>query len=640
MLNIYPAFRWSNYISLRNPRSLSAWLHDIVVAVLAWWVAFLFRFNFDIPDNFSQSMLESAVWVIPLQALVFLFAGLYRGVWRFASLPDLQRLIRAIAISSALVVAILFMFKPHGVVPRSVLIMDPMLLLLLMGGSRFAYRAWKEHRLYGSAQFSGKPVLVLGAGEAAVALLKDLSKSREWNVVGLLDDKKAMRGRELLGINVLGSIEQLPKLAHALSVEHVIVAMPSARHQRRREVVELANQHGLNVLTVPSFDDLMSGRVSMAQLRPVEVEDLLGREPVTLDGEGLQHLIEGQVVLISGAGGSIGSELCRQVLKYHPQCLVCLDQSEYALYRLEQEFSGLATHTSIEYLVGDVRSARRVQQVLGRYKPDVVFHAAAYKHVPMMENCNVAESLSNNVNGTYTIAQACKNTGVAKFVLISTDKAVNPTNVMGASKRLAEMVCQGLQEEDAGTRFVVVRFGNVLGSSGSVIPKFREQIAAGGPITVTHPEITRYFMSIPEACQLVMQAGLMGDGGEIFVLDMGDPVRIVDLARDMIRLSGLNEDDIEIVYSGLRPGEKLYEELLADDELTLPTPHDKLRIAVARNVDEAWVHALLKWIDRASLIDETVIKQELGMWVEEYAGDIHANPALVLPPEVESPTIH
>ncbi|MFJ5445051.1 polysaccharide biosynthesis protein [Methylobacillus methanolivorans] len=614
-------------------------MHDIVVAVLAWWVAFLFRFNFDVPDNFTQSMLESAVWVIPLQALVFLFAGLYRGVWRFASLPDLQRLIRAIAISSALVVAILFMFKPHGVVPRSVLIMDPMLLLLLMGGSRFAYRAWKEHRLYGAAQFSGKPVLVLGAGEAAVALLKDLSKSHEWNVVGLLDDKKAMRGRELLGINVLGSIEQLPQLADALSVEHVIVAMPSARHQRRREVVELANQHGLNVLTVPSFEDLMSGRVSMAQLRPVEVEDLLGREPVTLDGEGLQHLIEEQVVLISGAGGSIGSELCRQVLKYHPQCLVCLDQSEYALYRLEQEFSGLATHTRIEYLVGDVRNARRVQQVLGRYKPDVVFHAAAYKHVPMMENCNVAESLSNNVIGTYTMAQACKNAGVAKFVLISTDKAVNPTNVMGASKRLAEMVCQGLQE-DTGTRFVVVRFGNVLGSSGSVIPRFREQIAAGGPITVTHPEITRYFMSIPEACQLVMQAGLMGDGGEIFVLDMGDPVRIVDLARDMIRLSGLNEDDIEIVYSGLRPGEKLYEELLADDELTVPTPHDKLRIAVARSVDEAWVHALLKWIDRASLIDETVIKQELGMWVEEYAGDIHANPALVSPSESESPTIH
>ncbi|MFL9609800.1 polysaccharide biosynthesis protein [Methylobacillus sp. Pita2] len=609
----------------------------MAVAALAWWVAFLFRFNFDIPSSFTQSMLESAAWVIPLQALVFLFAGLYRGVWRFASLPDLQRLIRAIAISAAAVVAILFMFKPDGVVPRSVLLMDPMLLLLFMGGSRFAYRAWKEHRLYGSAQLAGKPVLVLGAGEAAIALLKDLSKSREWYVVGLLDDKKTMLGRELLGVNVLGEIEQLPQIADDLSVSHVIVAMPSARHQRRRQVVELANKNGLTALTVPSFDDLMSGRLSMAQLRPVEVEDLLGREPVSLDGEGLQHLIEGQAVLISGAGGSIGSELCRQVLKYRPACLVCLDQSEYALYRLEQEFNRVETATSIEYVVGDVRNARRVRQVLGRYMPQVVFHAAAYKHVPMMENRNVAESLSNNVNGTYTLAQACKTAGVAKFVLVSTDKAVNPTNVMGASKRLAEMVCQGLQEE-SGTRFVVVRFGNVLGSSGSVIPKFREQIAAGGPITVTHPEITRYFMSIPEACQLVMQAGMMGSGGEIFVLDMGDPVKIVDLARDMIRLSGLNEDDIEIVYSGLRPGEKLYEELLADDELTLPTPHDKLRIAVARNVDEAWVQALLKWIDRASLIDESVIKQELGMWVEEYAGDIHANPALVLPSE--SSTIH
>lgn len=571
-------------------------------------------------------MVQNAIWIVPLQVLVFLFTGLYRGVWRFASLPDLQRLLRAIAISAVLVVAILFMFKPHGIVPRSVLIMDPMLLLLFMGGSRFAYRAWKEHRLYGAIQFSGKPVLVLGAGEATITLLKDLSKSHEWHVVGLLDDNKTMHGRELLGVNILDSIGQLPLIAQRLSVEHVIVAMPSARHQRRRQVVELASQHGLNVLTVPAFDDLMSGRVNMSQLRSVDVEDLLGRDPVTLDGEGLQHLIGAQVVLISGAGGSIGSELCRQVLKYRPECLVCLDQSEYALYRLEQEFARIESATRIEYVVGDVRNARRMQQLLGRYKPAIVFHAAAYKHVPMMENRNVAESLSNNVKGTYTLAQACKTAGVIKFVLVSTDKAVNPTNVMGASKRLAEMVCQGLQEEGS-TRFVVVRFGNVLGSSGSVIPKFREQLAQGGPITVTHPEITRYFMSIPEACQLVMQAGMMGSGGEIFVLDMGEPVRIVDLARDMIRLSGFNEDDIEIIYSGLRPGEKLYEELLADDELTMPTPHDKLRIAVARSVDGAWVQALLEWIDSTSLIEEeAVIKQELKTWVEEYAGNIHASP--------------
>lgn len=620
------SFIYKQLINFRNPRSLSALGHDVVATLLAWWGSFLLRFNFEIPTDFGTIMVQNAIWIVPLQVLVFLFTGLYRGVWRFASLPDLQRLLRAIAISAVLVVAILFMFKPHGIVPRSVLIMDPMLLLLFMGGSRFAYRAWKEHRLYGAIQFSGKPVLVLGAGEATITLLKDLSKSHEWHVVGLLDDNKTMHGRELLGVNILDSIGQLPLIAQRLSVEHVIVAMPSARHQRRRQVVELASQHGLNVLTVPAFDDLMSGRVNMSQLRSVDVEDLLGRDPVTLDGEGLQHLIGAQVVLISGAGGSIGSELCRQVLKYRPECLVCLDQSEYALYRLEQEFARIESATRIEYVVGDVRNARRMQQLLGRYKPAIVFHAAAYKHVPMMENRNVAESLSNNVKGTYTLAQACKTAGVIKFVLVSTDKAVNPTNVMGASKRLAEMVCQGLQEEGS-TRFVVVRFGNVLGSSGSVIPKFREQLAQGGPITVTHPEITRYFMSIPEACQLVMQAGMMGSGGEIFVLDMGEPVRIVDLARDMIRLSGFNEDDIEIIYSGLRPGEKLYEELLADDELTMPTPHDKLRIAVARSVDGAWVQALLEWIDSTSLIEEeAVIKQELKTWVEEYAGNIHASP--------------
>lgn len=563
--------------------------------------------------------------------------GLYRGVWRFASLPDLKRILRAIGIGAFLVVAILYMFQPHGVVPRSVLIMDPILLLLLMGGSRFAYRAWKEHRLYGSRQLSGEPVLVLGAGEAAITLLKDLSKSSEWYVVGLLDEKKSMRGRELLGVKVLGDIEQLPDIASALAVSHVIVAMPSAKRQSRRKVIDLATTNGLKVLTVPSFEDLMSGRVSMSQVRPVEVEDLLGREPVSLDDDGLHHLIDGKVAMVSGAGGSIGSELCRQVLKFQPSCLVCFDLSEFALYRLEQEFSQMDITTQIEYIVGDVRNDRRVRQIIGQYQPSIVFHAAAYKHVPMMESRNVAESLSNNVNGTYTLAKSCKDAGVAKFVMVSTDKAVNPTNVMGASKRLAEMVCQGLQSE-TGTRFVIVRFGNVLGSSGSVIPKFREQIAQGGPITVTHPEITRYFMSIPEASQLVMQAGAMGRGGEIFVLDMGEPVKIVDLARDMIRLSGLADDEIEITYSGLRPGEKLYEELLADDELTLPTPHDKLRIAVARTADEAWVQALLKWVDRTSLIDETVIKQELRMWVEEYLGDINAD--IDIAPALGSSTIH
>ncbi|MEZ0232445.1 MAG: polysaccharide biosynthesis protein [Methylophilaceae bacterium] len=614
----------SNKIDINNWRSLSAWVHDIVVAALAWWIAYHLRFNFDIPDNFKDSMLNAAVWVIPLQAAMFVGFGLYRGVWRFASLPDLKRILKAVFAAAFVIVAILFMFKPHGTVPRSVLMMDPILLVLMMGGSRFLYRSWKEHKLYGLTTMIGKPVLILGSGDVAITLLKDLAKSHEWRVVGLLGNDKTMFGRELFGVKVLGNMTELPEFADRLNVQHVIIAMPDVTQQIRRNAVNLAKDNNLTVLTVPSFDDLMSGKVSISQIRPVDVEDLLGRESVKLDDDGLHELLDGRVAMVSGAGGSIGSELCRQIVKYRPKTLVCFDISEFSLYRLEQEFSKHLIPAQVIYVVGDIKNEKRLKTVLQKYKPSVVFHAAAYKHVPMMETENVTEALSNNVVGTYTLAKACKEMGVEKFVLVSTDKAVNPTNVMGASKRLAEMVCQGLQDK-SGTRFVIVRFGNVLGSSGSVIPKFREQIAAGGPVTVTHPDITRYFMSIPEAAQLVMQAGLMGTGAEVFVLDMGEPVRIADLALDMIRLSGLHESEIEVKYTGLRPGEKLYEELLADDELTLPTPHDKLRIAVARSADKAWVKALLKWIESTIVLDEVIIKQELKMWVEEYTGDIHAD---------------
>jgi len=614
----------SNKIDINNWRSLSAWVHDIVVAVLAWWIAYHLRFNFDIPDNFKNSMLNTAIWVIPLQAAMFVGFGLYRGVWRFASLPDLKRILKAVFVAAFVIVAILFMFKPHGTVPRSVLMMDPLLLVLMMGGSRFLYRSWKEYKLYGLTTMIGKPVLILGSGDVAITLLKDLAKSHEWRVVGLLGNDKTMFGRELFGVKVLGNMTELPEFADRLNVQHVIIAMPDVTQQIRRNAVNLAKDNNLIVLTVPSFDDLMSGKVSISQIRPVDVEDLLGRESVKLDDDGLHELLDERVAMVSGAGGSIGSELCRQIVKYRPKTLVCFDISEFSLYRLEQEFSKHLIPAQVIYVVGDIKNEKRLKTVLQKYKPSVVFHAAAYKHVPMMETENVTEALSNNVVGTYTLAKACKEMSVEKFVLVSTDKAVNPTNVMGASKRLAEMVCQGLQDK-SGTRFVIVRFGNVLGSSGSVIPKFREQIAAGGPVTVTHPDITRYFMSIPEAAQLVMQAGLMGTGAEVFVLDMGEPVRIADLALDMIRLSGLHESEIEVKYTGLRPGEKLYEELLADDELTLPTPHDKLRIAVARSADKAWVKALLKWIESTIVLDEVIIKQELKMWVEEYTGDIHAD---------------
>lgn len=626
-----------------NWRISSAFLHDFAVACVAWILGYLLRFNFNIPPEFILSLTNVMLWAVPLQVLCFVQFGLYKSVWRFASLPDLQRVLKAVFVASLLVATILFMFMPQHVVPRSVLILNPILLVLMVGGSRLLYRAWKDHALYGRTYKSGQPVLLLGAGEAAIALVKDLARSTEWRVVGMLDDNQSMNGRQLHGVKVLGGLSQLEHYSSQLMVKHAIVAMPSASHQIRKHAVELANEAGLTVLTVPAFDDLISGKVNISQIRKVDVEDLLGRDAVKLDSTGLQQLIEQNAVLVSGAGGSIGSELCRQILKYKPSTLVCLDISEYALYNLEQEFSRQKTAIQLIYVTGDVKNSQRVKDLLTQHQPSVVFHAAAYKHVPLMENGNVCEALSNNVLGTHTLAQACKDANVEKFVLISTDKAVNPTNVMGASKRLAEMVCQGLQENDSakegGTRFVIVRFGNVLGSSGSVIPKFREQIAKGGPITITHPEITRYFMSIPEAAQLVMQAGLMGNGGEIFVLDMGEPVKIANLAADMIRLSGLQLEDVKIEYVGLRPGEKLYEELLADDEQTIATRHEKLRIALARPVNKAWVKKLLKWIHESQDANEVNIKNELKSWVEEYSPQ---QSSLILHTEVigEQNTLH
>ena len=602
-----------------NILGLFARAYDLAAVCIAWIFAYLLRFNFDIPPEHFASMWLSLVPVLLVQLISFSVFGLYRGIWRFASLPDLKRILNAVISSALILTTTSFMFHGYIVVPRSVLIISPCLAILLLGGSRFLYRYYKDHELYRFSRTKGDPVIILGAGEAAISLLKELARSDRWQVVGLLDDDNSLHGREILGVRVYGSVDQLKRFTSDLGVGHVIIAMPSARHQARRLAIEAANALGLSALTVPPIDDLMSGRLNVSQLRPVDVEDLLGRDAVDLDQTGLIQLIAGQAVLVTGAGGSIGSELCRQIVKYQPKTLICYDLSEYALYVLEQELVG--TSVSFVSIVGDVKNAQRLDQILVKYLPRVVFHAAAYKHVPLMETDNVSEAMLNNVLGTFTLANTCQKNGVEKFVLVSTDKAVNPTNVMGASKRLAEMVIQGLQGS-TGTRFVMVRFGNVLGSSGSVVPKFREQIAAGGPITITHPEITRYFMSIPEAAQLVMQAGLMGAGGEIFVLDMGEPVRIVDLAKDMIKLSGFKEGEIAIEFVGLRPGEKLYEELLADDENTKPTPHHKLRIANARVVDAELIQALITWVNETPEMDERAIKQALKNWVPEYVPDL------------------
>jgi FlaA1/EpsC-like NDP-sugar epimerase len=602
-----------------NPRfyPLVAFLHDIAAAIFAWWFAYLLRFNFDLPESFRAELWRTLPWVVLLQSVVFWYGGLYRGVWRYASVADLRRILIAVTFSILIIALGLVLLRLPVVVPRSVLILDPLLLLLVMGGSRLLYRLWKENQLYGRLRIQGEPVIVLGAGEVGVALSRDLARSQEWHLVGFLDDDPGKRGRALNGIRVLGAIEELPSYAARLGVRQAIIAMPSASHQLRKKVVNLANACGIKTLTVPAIDDLISGRLAVANLRAIELDDLLGRDPVQLDDAGLHGLLGGKSVLVTGAGGSIGSELCRQIARYRPACLVLYENSEFALYTIEQELGRSHPELQIAYLAGDVRDAIRLEQVFAQHHPQVVFHAAAYKHVPLMERGNAWQAVRNNVYGTWCVADCAQRHGVEKFVLISTDKAVNPTNVMGATKRLAEIMCQGLQQAQ-GTRFIIVRFGNVLGSNGSVIPKFREQIAKGGPVTVTHPEITRYFMSIPEAAQLVMQAGSMGQGGEIFVLDMGEPVKIVDLARDMIRLSGLTEDEIGIEFTGLRPGEKLYEELLADNENTLPTPHPKLRIARARPVREEEVRDLQRWVATEIPLADDAVRQGLRQRVSEY----------------------
>ncbi len=598
-------------------RALLAFIHDLTATAVMWLAAYWIRFNFEIPEDFFAASLSTLAWVIPLYAVIYLKFGLYRGIWRYASMGDLRRLLIAVGLGAVGTAGIAYMIQTPGI-PRSILVLHPILLLLAMGGNRFLYRAWKDGHLFSAGFQDRQPVIVLGAGDAAAMLLKDLSRSSSWRVMGLLDDDASKHGRRLVDVSILGPIEKIAQEAERLGVAHAIIAMSAASAAQRRRAAELAAAAGLTVLTVPAMDDVLSGKVSVSQVRKVELEDLLGRDPIQLDDEGLHRLLSGKQVLVTGAGGSIGSELCRQIARFEPGLLIFLEQSELALYQIEQEFSAYFPAIDQACVVADVKDEASLAAVFAAHRPEVVFHAAAYKHVPLMENENAWQAVRNNVLGTLHVARAAIEAGVDKFVMVSTDKAVNPTNVMGASKRLAEVVCQGLQAETQRTHFVTVRFGNVLGSSGSVIPRFREQISRGGPVTVTHPDIIRYFMLIPEAAQLVLQAGLMGQGGEIFVLDMGEPVKIADLARDMIRLSGFTEEDIKIVFTGLRPGEKLYEELLADGEQTLPTPHPKLRIARAQSafsVEE--LEGLRAWLEGAPQ-DERAVKVRLAELVPEY----------------------
>ncbi|MES2561845.1 MAG: nucleoside-diphosphate sugar epimerase/dehydratase [Pseudomonadota bacterium] len=601
----------------RMRKFLLIFSHDVVAAAVAWVLAHWLRFNMDIPTPYLKSMWETLVWVVPVQALIFLSFGLYRGIWRYATLRDFSRVLAAVGVAALVTLLLLISGAVPGVVPRSVFVLDPILLLAIMSGSRITYRAWKEHRLYGALRHAGKPVMILGAGEIALTLVRELRRSPQWRVVGFLDDDPNKAGRLVDGVNVYGGLDKLPDLAARTGARHGIIAMPSVSHKARRRALQICSAAKVKALTVPSYEDLVSGRVEASALREVELDDLLGRDPVRLDTLRLHKALADRVVMVTGAGGSIGSELCRQIAAFQPKRLVMLDLSELALYTVEQEFNTKHPELGKVCVMGDVKDAQRIREIMAAHKPEIVFHAAAYKHVPLMENDNTWMGVRNNVLGTYVLARAAAESGARQFVLISTDKAVNPTNVMGATKRLAETVCQALQRK-TDMSLVAVRFGNVLGSTGSVIPKFREQIALGGPITVTHPDIVRFFMSIPEAAQLVLQAGVMGQEGEIFLLDMGEPVRIVDLARDMIRLSGLTDEQIEIVFTGLRPGEKLFEELVGVGEQSTPTPHPKLRVVRSTPPPGRLLEELIPWLQATHTLSDIDTKDALSQWVREY----------------------
>jgi FlaA1/EpsC-like NDP-sugar epimerase len=617
-----------------DARALAAALHDGLALCLAFLAATMLLDVDGVTNAESRELFLSFTLAVPVQVAINYLFGIYQGTWRYTSLPDIQRIVFAVLCGSVCISLALHAVGIDNKFGWREYILYPLLLVSFMSLSRMAFRSFKEWSLYGRGAELGTPVIVMGAGDAAVGLVKELSRSHEWRVVGFLDDDEKKRGRLLHGVRVLGILEDLPRFAQRLKLRHAIIAMPSVPYKVGRRVVEICKRAHVAVMTVPTLNNVMAGKGAPGRIRKVAVEDLMKRDSVTLDDAGLHDLLTSQVVMVTGAGGSIGSELCRQIAAYQPSMLVLYEMNEYAMYKVDEELRELFPEIPVASLVGDIKNTRRVNQVMHQYSPSLVFHAAAYKHVPLMEEANAWEAVRNNVLGTHVVARAAIDYGVKKFVFVSTDKAVNPTNVMGATKRLAEMVCQALQAGGSATRFEMVRFGNVLGSAGSVIPKFQEQIDRGGPVTVTHPEMVRYFMSIPEAAQLVLQAGCMGLGGEVFVMDMGEPIKIVDLARDMIRLSELSENEIRIVYTGLRPGEKLFEELLADDEHTRPTPHPKLRIAKAREVDPGWLDGLLDWLNQDRIPTDSEVRRDLKRWVPEFQTQVR--PKLTAIPQAKA----
>ena len=597
----------------------TALAHDLIMVPCAWLLAFWLRHNLGAFDlSFQEQVLEPLLFIIPIQLLTFHLVGLYRGIWRFASLPDLMRILNAVIIGTAVSMLILFAVTRLEGIPRSVPVLYTILLVMLLSGPRMLYRWTKDHRLMYNPQ--GQRVLIVGAGEAGEMLVRDLlRKHREaYKPVAFVDDHQRRLGRDIHGIPVLGNADDIVRLCEQKKIDLIMLAMPSATSKQLRRVVDQCEKADVPFRSVPRLKDLISGKVKVNELREVSIEDLLGRDPVMLDWDAIHNNLSGRTLMVTGGGGSIGSELCRQLAKLNPGKLLVLDNSEYNLYSIEKELRRKFPDLVIHFYLGDVTDQPFVEQIMQQQRPKVVFHAAAYKHVPLLEH-QIRQAIRNNVLGTRTVALAADRAGCEEFVLVSTDKAVNPANIMGASKRASEIFCQNLNSRSK-TCYITVRFGNVLGSAGSVIPLFREQIAAGGPVTVTHPDMERFFMTIPEACRLIMQTTVLGDGGEIFVLDMGEAIKIRYLAEQMILLSGkIPDEDIVIEYVGLRPGEKLYEELFHDMEQLEPTEHSKVLLARHRPVEWEKLQQVIGKMEQACMeMNDPALTTLLQELVPEY----------------------
>ena len=616
-------------MAIIHPR-LAVVVHDMLMVWVAWTVVSMLRWSLA-PNPSPVSLFDTEVWlVLAAQGLIFWWTGLYRGLWRFASMPDIWNIFRACVLGAFAAAITLFLYNRLVSVPRTVLAVYPLVLALLLGIPRLLYRYWKDSRLDFTTRAPSLRVLVLGAGKAGEALVRDLRRENRYAPVGFLDDNVQLRGSRLHGIPVLGTLDQLPALARETAAEMIVIAIPAASKAQMRRAVELCENTELPFRTVPRLEDVVSGRSTFNELKEVAIEDLLGREPVQLDWTGIRTRLAGKRVLVTGGGGSIGSELCRQVARLGAESLTVLELSEFNLYSIEQELRRDHPDLLFQARLGDCGDAVACDRVFAAARPQVVFHAAAYKHVPLLQG-QVREAFRNNVLGTKVVAEAADRYGADSCVLISTDKAVNPTSVMGACKRVAEVFCQNFAQR-SDTRFITVRFGNVLDSAGSVVPRFREQIRAGGPVTVTHPEITRYFMTIPEACQLILQASVLGNGGEIFALDMGEPIKISDLAEQMIRLAGKHTgSDIQIVYTGLRPGEKLFEELFHPQEQYSDTAHAKIFLAQPRGMAWDLLSAQLRQGEQAVRdFDDDTLRRILDQLLPEFAAVVPPHESVVL----------